>query len=67
MKGYRPQGIRQWGDLQKVEVLVYINTESQHPKFPCPLQMMMMMMVMVTILRFTHIFGMDKQAVWAAV
>ena len=34
IKGYRPQGIQQWGDLQKDEVLVYINIESQQPKIP---------------------------------
>ena len=76
IKGYRPQGIRQWGDLQKVELLVYMNIESQQPEVLYALQMMMMMMKMmmtttttmtVTILRFTQIFGMDQPKIWAAV
>jgi len=54
------------GRPTKVEVLVYINIESQQPKVPYALQMMMVMMA-VTILRFTQIFGMDQPAVWAAV
>jgi len=66
MKVYRPQGIRQWGNPQKVDVLIYINIESQQPKVLYALQMMMMMMT-ATILRFTQIFGMDQPAVWAAV
>ena len=64
IKGYRPQGIRQWGDLQKVQLLVYINIESQQSKVPYALQKMMIMM---TILRFTQVFGMDQPAMWAAV
>ena len=62
INGFRPQGNRQWRDLQKVQVLFYINIESQQPKFPYALQMMMM-----TILPFTQIFGMDQPAMWAAV
>jgi hypothetical protein len=69
MKVYRPQGIRQWGGLKKVEVLVYINLESHQLKVPYTLQIMVMMMMMttVTILLFTQIFGMDQPEVWAAV
>ena len=52
----------------KVELLYYINIESQQPKVPYALQMMMMMMMMtVTILRFTQIFCMGQPAMWTAV